>query len=222
MADNSMVFGYARVSSKDQNEARQIQQLTEAGVDERHIFIDKESGRDYQREQYQAMMTMLREGDVIFVTSLDRLGRNYAETLKQWTMITKEKKADIVVMDMPILDTRKQKDLTGTLISDIVLQLLSYVAQREREYIRRRQQEGIELAKQRGVYKGRKPIPIDKAQFEELYAQVVSKERTNKWVMKQLGLNQGTYSHILKQYKTKTGRWAPEKEDEQPLQEKAK
>lgn len=204
---NNISFGYIRVSSKEQNEARQIEKMKELGIDERHIFIDKESGKDFNREQYQAMVTMLRDGDLVFVSSIDRLGRNYSEILNQWTIITKEKKADIVVLDMPLLDTRNDRDLTGTLISDIVLQLLSYVAQKERENIKARQAEGIAIAKAQGKYLGRKPIEIDKQAFEALYAEVVRGERTNRYVMQKLGLKPNTYYRFVNEYKTKTGTW---------------
>lgn len=204
---NNITFGYIRVSTKDQNEARQLEKMKELGIDERHIFIDKESGKDFNREQYRAMVAMLRDGDLVYVPSIDRLGRNYAEILSQWQLITKEKKADIVVLDMPILDTRNDRDLTGTLISDIVLQVLSYVAQKEREGIRARQAEGIALAKARGVYKGRKPIEVDKAAFEAVYAEVVRGERTNKYAMQKLGLKPNTYYRFVNEYKTKTGLW---------------
>lgn len=204
----SLAFGYTRVSSRDQNEARQIEKMREVGVDERHIFVDKASGKDFDREQYKAMVAMLREGDVVYVSSIDRLGRNYKDIIAQWSVITKEKGADIVVLDMPILDTRNDRDLTGTLISDIVLQLLSYVAERERENIRARQAEGIALAKARGVYTGRKPIQIDKAAFESVYAEVLRGERTNKYAMQKLGLKPNTYWKAVKSYKEKTGQWA--------------
>lgn len=205
--NNTLSFGYIRVSSKDQNEARQVEKMRELGIDERHIFIDKESGKDFNREQYQAMVAMLREGDVVYVLSIDRLGRNYNEILSQWSLITKEKGADIVVLDMPLLDTRNDRDLTGTLISDIVLQLLSYVAEKERENIRARQAEGIALAKARGVYKGRKPIEIDKAQFELVYGEVSRGERTNAYAMKKLGLKRNTYYKFVTEFKTHTGLW---------------
>ncbi len=207
MATN-ITFGYIRVSSKDQNEARQMEKMLELGIDERHIFVDKESGKDFDREKYQAMVAMLREGDLIYIPSIDRLGRNYNEILAQWSIITKEKGADIVVLDMPLLDTRKDRDLTGTLISDIVLQLLSYVAQKERENIRQRQAEGIAIAKANGVYKGRKPIEIDKAAFESIYAEVLRGERTNNYAMQKLGLKRNTYYKAVHEYKTKTGAWA--------------
>jgi len=208
MAENKM-FGYARVSSKDQNEARQIEALTAVGIDERNIFLDKESGKDFDREQYQLMVRLLRDGDVVFVTSIDRLGRNYSEISQQWAKITQEIKADIVVMDMPLLDTRnKDKDLIGQVIGDIVLKLLSYVAEVERREIKERQRQGIEEAKKRGVYTGRKPIDIDKAEFEKLLAEVKRGERTNRYAMQQLGLKPNTYYKAIKEFETKTGRWA--------------
>lgn len=205
---NNITFGYIRVSSKDQNEARQIEKMQELGIDERHIFIDKKSGKDFDREQYKAMVTMMREGDTLYISSIDRLGRDYKEILEQWRIITKEKNADIVVLDMPLLDTRKDKDLTGVLISDIVLQLLSYVAEKERANIRARQAEGIALAKAKGVYKGRKPIEVDKDKFEQIYGEVTRGERTNRYAMQKLGLKPNTYYRIVDAYKTKTGLWS--------------
>ena len=205
---NNITFGYIRVSSKDQNEARQIEKMQELGIDERHIFIDKNSGKDFDREQYKAMVTMMREGDTLYISSIDRLGRDYKEILEQWRIITKEKNADIVVLDMPLLDTRKDKDLTGVLISDIVLQLLSYVAEKERANIRARQAEGIAIAKAKGVYKGRKPIEVDKDKFEQIYGEVTRGERTNRYAMQKLGLKPNTYYRIVDAYKTKTGLWS--------------
>ena len=137
-----MEYGYARVSTKEQNEQRQIIALEEFGLNLRQIFIDKQSGKDFERANYQRLTRRLKEGDTLVVKSIDRLGRNYNEILEQWRIITKEKRAAIVVLDMPLLDTRKNRDLTGTLIADIVLQLLSYVAQTEREFIQQRQAEG--------------------------------------------------------------------------------
>lgn len=151
-------FGYIRVSSKDQNEARQVIALREAGVSDTRIYIDKMSGKDFDRPQYKLLVRKLKAGDTLFVKSIDRLGRNYDEILEQWRRLTKTKCVDIVVLDMPLLDTRNGKDLIGTLISDIVLQLLSYVAQTEREFIRLRQAEGIAAAKARGVKFGRRPL----------------------------------------------------------------
>lgn len=152
-----MDFGYARVSTKEQNEQRQIIALTQFGLSEKCIYVDKQSGKDFERTQYRRLVRKLKDGDTLVVKSIDRLGRNYEEILEQWRIITKEKAAAIVVLDMPLLDTRKSRDLTGTLIADIVLQFLSYVAQTEREFIRQRQAEGIAAAKLRGVQFGRKP-----------------------------------------------------------------
>ena len=151
-----MTYGYVRVSTKDQNEERQVIAMRTFNVDK--IFVDKQSGKDFERPQYRRLIKKLKPDDILAVKSIDRLGRNYEEILEQWRMITKEKRAAIVVLDMPLLDTRKNKDLTGTLIADIVLQFLSYVAQTEREFTRQRQKEGIAAAKARGVKFGRTPI----------------------------------------------------------------
>ena len=150
-------YGYVRVSTKDQNEARQTIAMQEFGIDEKHIFLDKQSGKDFNRPQYQKLIRKLKKGDTLVIKSIDRLGRNYDEIIEQWRIITKEKEAAIVVLDMPLLDTRQGRDLTGTLIADIVLQLLSYVAQTEREFIKKRQAEGIAAAKAKGVHFGVKP-----------------------------------------------------------------
>ena len=151
----SISYGYVRVSSLDQNEDRQILAMKRIGIDEQHIYIDKLSGKDFERPNYKRMLKRVKEGDIIYVLSIDRLGRNYEEIQNQWRYITKEKKADIVVIDMPLLDTRRDKDLIGTLISDIVLQILSFVAESERRSIRERQSAGIAAAKLRGVKFGR-------------------------------------------------------------------
>ncbi len=158
-----MEYGYVRVSAKDQNVERQIDAMHEAGLQDKRIFIEKQSGKDFDRPVYLRLLKKLRPGDVLFVKSIDRLGRNYNEILEQWRVITKEKEAAIVVLDMPLLDTRSNRDLTGTLIADIVLQLLSYVAQTEREFIKQRQAEGIAAAKARGVRFGPPltPLPPD-------------------------------------------------------------
>ena len=164
------VYGYVRVSTREQNEARQVIALEEFGVDE--IMMDKQSGKDFNRPQYQLLIAALSPGDVLVIKSIDRLGRNYEEILEQWRIITKEKQAAIVVLDMPLLDTRNSRDLTGTLIADIVLQLLSYVAETERSFIRQRQAEGIAAAKARGTRFGPKPrdrgplYPSVKAQWQ--------------------------------------------------------
>lgn len=209
MAEN-ISFGYVRISSDDQNEARQIVKMRELGIDERHIFIDKKSGKDFSRENYQAMITMIREGDTLYVSSIDRLGRNYNEILEQWALITKSKKADIVVLDMPLLDTRNHKDLTGTLIADIVLQLLSYVAQKERENIRTRQAEGIAIAKAEGKYKGRKPIDVNIEVFRRLYMDVKRKQRTVSSSIKILDIKRSTWYNLIKEYEDGTGRFENE------------
>lgn len=150
-------YGYIRVSTKEQNIDRQLIALQEFGVIEQYIYTDKLSGKDFERPQYRRLVKKLKPGDTLVIKSIDRLGRNYDEILEQWRVITKEKRASIVVLDMPLLDTRQGRDLTGTLIADIVLQLLSYVAQTERDFIRQRQAEGIAAAKAKGVSFGRRP-----------------------------------------------------------------
>lgn len=154
------IYGYMRVSSKEQNEDRQKIALTEMGVPENNIYMDKQSGKDFERTQYKRLLRKLNENSVLYIKSIDRLGRNYGELNEQWRIITKEKKADIVVIDMPLLDTRREKNLLGTFISDVVLALLSYVAENERTNIKQRQVEGIAAAKARGVKFGRPPLPI--------------------------------------------------------------
>lgn len=150
-----MVYGYVRVSTKDQNAARQISALMNEGVDEKNLFVDRKSGKDFQRKRYQSLLRKIKPGDVIFIKELDRLGRNYTEIIENWRLITVEKQTDIVVLDMPLLDTRKRgNDLTGRFIDDLVLQILSYVAETERRNIRQRQAEGIAAAKARDVHFG--------------------------------------------------------------------
>lgn len=159
----SNVYGYVRVSSIEQNEDRQMIALKKAGVSAGCIFMDKQSGKDFHRENYERMVSMLQEGDLLYIMSIDRLGRNYVEIQNQWRMLTKDIGIDICVMDMPLLDTRNGKDLMGTFIADLVLQILSFVAENERENIRKRQEQGIAAAKQRGVQFGRpkKRMPDD-------------------------------------------------------------
>lgn len=152
-----MEYGYARVSTKEQNEERQMIALREFGLADSAIYLDKQSGKDFDRRHYKRLLRKLKNGDTLVIKSIDRLGRNYEEILEQWRIITKEKGAAVVVLDMPLLDTRRSRDLTGTLIADIVLQLLSYVAETEREFIRQRQAEGIAAAQARGVKFGRRP-----------------------------------------------------------------
>ena len=161
MDEKNKIYGYVRVSSTDQNEDRQMLALAEVGVPEKHIFMDKQSGKSFDRPQYKKMIKKLKAGDLLYVLSIDRLGRNYEEIQNQWRVITKEIGADVCILDMPLLDTRQGKDLMGTFIADLVLQILSFVAQSERENIRKRQAEGIAAAKAKGVRFGRpeKDVP---------------------------------------------------------------
>ena len=154
------LYGYIRVSTKEQNEDRQLLALKELAIQEKNLFIDKQSGKDFERPQYRKMVRKLKKDDLLYIKSIDRLGRNYSEILEQWRILTKEKGIDIVVLDMPLLDTRRGKDLMGTFLSDIVLQVLSFVAENERTTIRQRQAEGIAAAKARGVKFGRPPLPL--------------------------------------------------------------
>lgn len=187
-----MEYGYVRVSTKDQNEARQVIALKEFGVEDKCLFTDKQSGKDFERPSYRRMLRRLKKDDTLVIKSIDRLGRNYEEILEQWRIITKEKGAFIVVLDMPLLDTRKSNDLTGTLIADIVLQLLSYVAQTEREFIRRRQAEGIAAAKARGVRFGRRPAQRP-AQFEAIKASWSNGELSARAAAGQLRVAHSTF-----------------------------
>ncbi len=155
-----MEYGYIRVSTKEQNEQRQLIAIQAFGISVDRIYVDKQSGKDFNRKNYKKLVQKLRNGDTLVVKSIDRLGRNYNDILEQWQIIIKEKQAAIVVLDMPLLDTRQSRDLTGTLIANIVLQLLSYVAQTERDFIRQRQAEGILAAKQNGIRFGRPPIQV--------------------------------------------------------------
>ena len=166
----AQTYGYIRVSSVDQNESRQLLALEKLDIPANRIFMDKQSGKDFHRPQYQAMLRKLKEGDLLCITSIDRLGRNYEEIQKQWRLLTKEKGVDIYVVDMPLLDTRRDKNLLGTFIADLVLQVLSFVAQTERENIRNRQAEGIAAAKLRGVRFGPEPRPLPE-NFEEILSQ---------------------------------------------------
>ncbi len=162
------IYGYIRVSSRDQNEARQLAAFQEFSIPQKNIFIDKQSGKDFERPSYKRMIKCMKSEDLLFIKSIDRLGRNYGEIIEQWRFLTKEKGIDIVVMDMPLLDTRRGKDLMGTFISDIVLQVLSFVAENERENIHLRQAEGIAAAKARGVKFGRPALPYPD-NFQSVY-----------------------------------------------------
>lgn len=187
-----MHYGYIRVSTRDQNEDRQVIALREAGVPEKNIILDKKSGKDFDRPGYRRLCRRMKAGDTLFIKSIDRLGRNYSEILEQWRYLTKEKRVAIVVLDMPLLDTRKGKDLTGELIADIVLQLLSYVAQTEREFIRQRQAEGIAAAKARGVQFGRKPLRKPEG-FDEVFRRWEKDEISARQAAVELGVVHHTF-----------------------------
>lgn len=191
-------FFYGRVSTREQNAERQIKAAKDFGIDERDIYIDKKSGKDFDREQYQILKGQLRSEDLLVILSIDRLGRDYFSIIEEWREIT-SRGVDIVVLDMPILDTRnKDGGLTGKFISDLFLQILSYVAEIERENIRSRQQQGIEIAKAQGKYKGRKPIEIDN--FAEVYRQWKAKEISGRFAMKTLGIKPNTFYRRVKEY----------------------
>ena len=185
-------YGYVRVSTREQNEARQIIAMQAFGIDDKHIFMDKQSGKDFNRPQYQKLIRKLKKGDTLVIKSIDRLGRNYDEIIEQWRIITKEKQAAIVVLDMPLLDTRQGRDLTGTLIADIVLQLLSYVAQTEREFIKQRQAEGIAAAKAKGVKFGIRPKEKP-PEFETYYEQWQRGEISARTAAKALDVTHPTF-----------------------------
>ena len=187
-----MEYGYVRVSTREQNEQRQMLAIKEYGIEKTRIFMDKQSGKDFERPNYKKLIRKLKSGDTLVIKSIDRLGRNYDEILEQWRIITKEKQAAIVVLDMPQLNTQQNRDLTGTLITDIVLQLLSYVAQTEREFIRQRQAEGIAAAKARGVRFGR-PAMERPAGYEDIKIRWQRKELSARAAAKQLRITHGTF-----------------------------
>ena len=192
------IFGYARVSTADQNEGRQVSALMEAGVDERFIFVDKTSGKDFNRDEWKVLTRALREGDTLVIKSIDRLGRNYHQIIDEWKTITKDIKANIKVLDMPLLDTTlSNTDLTGTFISDIVLQILSYVSEQERLNIRTRQAEGIRIAKEGGKHLGRKQTPFP-PNFDEVYQSWKKEEITAKRAMEKLELKRTTFYKLVK------------------------
>ena len=192
------VYGYIRVSSVEQNEDRQLIALENVGVAKRNIFTDKQSGKDFERGQYKRLLKKLKPGDLLYILSIDRLGRNYIEIQEQWRVLTKEKGVDIGVIDMPILDTRKGKDLLGTFIADLVLQILSFVAQTERENIRSRQAQGIAAAKKRGVKFGRpkKELP---ANFKKVVEKWQCKELSGRQAAKECGMPLSTFRSKAKQ-----------------------
>ena len=194
----SKIYGYVRVSSVDQNEDRQIIAMKEAGVSAENVFIDKQSGKDFERPNYKRLVRRLRDGDLLYILSIDRLGRNYEEIQNQWRILTKEKGVDIVVIDMPLLDTRQGKDLMGTFIADLVLQILSFVAQSEREKIKERQAQGIAAAKARGVRFGRpeKPVPEN---FMSLVQKWEKKQLPLPELLKQCGMSEATFYRRLRE-----------------------
>jgi DNA invertase Pin-like site-specific DNA recombinase len=194
-----MKIGYVRVSTKDQNEARQIASMHEAGVDK--IYMDKQSGKNFARAEYQQMIADLKEGDIVILHSLDRLGRNYDEIKSEWSRITKEIKADIIVLDMPLLDTTTSgESLTGRFIADLVLQVLSYVAANERENILKRQAEGIAIAKEQGKYKGRAKKEIDMQLFAECKHKCDAGEITKVEFAETIGVSRKTLYNLLEEY----------------------
>ena len=186
------VYGYIRVSSKDQKEDRQQIALKEVGVERQNIYVDKQSGKDFNRPQYKKMLRKLKKDDLLYIKSIDRLGRNYEEILQQWRILTKEKGVDIVVLDMPLLDTRRGKDLMGTFLSDIVLQVLSFVAENERKNIKQRQAEGIAAAKAQGIKFGRPPLPLPD-NFYEVHKAWRSKKITLKQAAEACNMPVGTF-----------------------------
>lgn len=186
------VYGYIRVSSKDQKEDRQQIALKEVGVERQNIYVDKQSGKDFNRPQYKKMLRKLKKDDLLYIKSIDRLGRNYEEILQQWRFLTKEKGVDIVVLDMPLLDTRRGKDLMGTFLSDIVLQVLSFVAENERTNIKQRQAEGIAAAKAKGIKFGRPPLPLPD-NFYEVHKAWRSKKITLKQAAEACNMPVGTF-----------------------------
>lgn len=194
----SRSYGYVRVSSLDQNEDRQMIEMDRLGIMRKHIFIDKQSGKDFNRPEYKKLLRVLKEGDVLYILSIDRLGRNYEEILNQWRIITKDMKVDIVVIDMPLLDTRRDKNLLGTFISDMVLQLLSFVAQNERENIKKRQAQGIAAAKARGVKFGR-PVKDVPDEFTDEVARWNKGELDIEDILRKYNISQSTFYRRIRE-----------------------
>ena len=193
------IYGYIRVSSRDQNEDRQLIALEQAGVPKKNIYLDKQSGKDFDRPQYKKLLQKVKKGDLLYIKSIDRLGRNYAEIQEQWRVLTKEKNVDIIVLDMPMLDTRRGKDLLGTFLSDIVLQVLSFVAVNERTNIRQRQAEGIAAAKVKGIRFGRPPKPLPD-NFPALYQQWKEGEITGAAAARACGMPLATFRYRAEIY----------------------
>ncbi len=196
---NGMIYGYVRVSTREQNEDRQLIALREAEVPDKNIFTDKQSGKDFDRPQYRRLVRKMKKDDLLFIKSIDRLGRNYGEILEQWRLLTKEKGIDIAVLDMPLLDTRRGKDLMGTFLSDIVLQVLSFVAENERVNIRQRQAEGIAAAKARGVRFGRPPLPLPDC-FPGVYSRWKAKKITGTAAAEECGMALSSFRYRAAAY----------------------
>ncbi|WP_369298750.1 recombinase family protein [uncultured Neglectibacter sp.] len=194
------IYGYVRVSSTDQNEDRQLIAMQEKAVPEKNIYVDKRSGKDFQRPQYRRLLKRLRPGDLVYIKSIDRLGRNYEEIQNQWRVLTKEKLVDICVLDMPLLDTRRGKDLLGTFLSDVVLQVLSFVAENERVNIRQRQAEGIAAAKERGIRFGR-PEKSSPADFGKIVAAWERKQLPFREAIRRCGMSESTFYRRLREYR---------------------
>lgn len=192
-------YGYVRVSSLDQNEKRQLDSLLELGILEKNIYIDKQSGKDFERPQYKKLKNKLKKGDLLVIMSIDRLGRNYEEIQYQWRILTKEKEVDIYVVDMPLLDTRNGKDLMGTFIADLVLQILSFVAQNERENIKKRQLQGIKSVKARGIKFGRPKIILPD-NFNEVMDKYKNKHISIDEVLSQYPISKATFYRRLREY----------------------
>ena len=203
MDEKTKVFGYARTSTREQNEDRQLIALKEMGVPEKNIFLDKLSGKNFDRPQYKKLMRKLDDNSVLYIKSIDRLGRNYRELSEQWRIITKEKGADVVVIDMPILDTRREKNLLGTFISDLILALLSYVAESEYRTIHQRQAEGIAAAKARGFKFGRPPKPLPD-NFHEVYQKWKTGKLSVAEAARQCGMPRSTFYYKSQVYKNAT------------------
>lgn len=197
-----MDYGYIRVSSTDQNEDRQLAALRRQGVPEKQLYIDKQSGKDFDRPEYRRLVKRLKAGDLLYVTSIDRLGRNYTEIQEQWRRLTREKGVDICVLDMPLLDTRQGKDLMGTFISDLVLQILSFVAQNERENIRQRQAEGIAAARARGVHMGR-PAKTVPEEFPSLVRQWEERQLPLATVLGRCGMAKATFYRRVRELRSR-------------------
>ena len=199
MITTKSTYGYIRVSTREQNEDRQLVALREMYIPEQNIYMGKQSGKDFERPRYKILVKKLRQGDLLYIKSIDRLGRNYEEIQIQWRILTKEKGIDIVVLDMPLLDTRRGKDLMGTFLSDIVLQVLSFVAENERTNIRQRQKEGIEAAKARGVQFGRPPMPLP-ANYQSAYQKWKAGAITATAAAKECGMPLSTFRYRTEVY----------------------